>query len=114
MELYSNPIVVKVQNGTTRSNSQSLCRTCRFAHIIKGFNNEHEVRCGRVDPSLRIRYDVAECTEYEHATAPTLGRMEDTAWILMTKKTGNVIGFVNPEEWKKLNPEDDEGRRRRR
>ena len=64
---------------------------------------------------MRVRYDVAECTDYENKTAPSLHRMEDAAWILLTKKVGNVIGFVNPEEWKKLNPEDDDdGRRRRR
>jgi hypothetical protein len=115
-DLHSNPIVVKVQGGTTRSDRDSLCDTCRFAHVLKGFNSEEEVRCGRLENNPRMRFRVAECTVYENRTAVSLNRMEDTAWILLTKKAGNTIGFVNPEEWKRINPDndDDSGRRRRR
>jgi hypothetical protein len=33
--------------------------------------------------------------------------MEEIAWMLVTKKTGRDIGFVNPDTWQRMKEKKD-------
>lgn len=67
-------------HGGTRSNSDSLCRTCHFAGIIRGPAESNElVHCGMLQNS-RINFRVQECTYYHPYGQLFLGQMAQIAW----------------------------------
>jgi hypothetical protein len=45
---------------------------------------------------------VYECSSYDDKSHPSRQEFHKTGWILDTNKSGEVIGFVNPKEWKRL------------
>lgn len=102
-----NSIVLKVQQGTTKG-SGSLCRTCRYAHVVRSVNNQQTVTCHAVNKPRTIGFDVAEWNRYMSATQPSLYEMEEIAWRLVTKQAGRPMGFVNPAEFRRI--EEREGR----
>src|SRR5437762_11743375 len=85
---------IKVQNGTPVGN-ESMCTTCRYARIIKGFSESEEiVFCEVSYQSLRVPFRVRECSEYEDKRLPRRYDMEKIAYILLSKRIGRDIGFV--------------------
>jgi len=88
-----------MKNGT-RSDSINLCASCRSGVTIKGASESSEfVFCRSIDKPVKIR--VAECTSYENKSLVNLRTMEDTAWILVTKRAGKDIGFLRNSDFKK-------------
>jgi len=101
--LYSNPVVLKVINGTQRSDVH-LCRTCSMGHHIQAANSGFElIRCMRFSP-LVIQEPIARCSHYLDRTRPSLQAMEEIAWSLMTDKGGRSLGFLSPEELRRREP----------
>ncbi|HZR29562.1 MAG TPA: hypothetical protein VFA71_12365 [Terriglobales bacterium] len=99
---------LKVQNGTPVGN-ESMCTTCRYARIIKGFSESEEiVFCELSYPSFRVPFRVRECTEYDDKRLPRRYDMEKIAYILLSKTAGRDIGFVTPDKYKELEGKDAE------
>ncbi|HTC94515.1 MAG TPA: hypothetical protein VK699_13835 [Terriglobales bacterium] len=97
---------LKVQNGTPVGN-ESMCSTCRYARIIKGFSESEEiVFCELSYQSFRVPFRVRECSEYDDKRLPRRYEMEKIAYILLSKTVGRDIGFVTPNEFKKLEGEN--------
>ena len=77
---------------------ESLCQTCRYAHIQKGFReSEQTAFCGFNDAGLRpIKFKVAACTDYTNRTVPNRWELEQMALLINVqpahKKTGFRIG----------------------
>jgi hypothetical protein len=98
-------ITVKIQ-GAPPQDGESLCQTCRYAHIQKGFRESEEtVFCGFNDGGLRpIKFKVAACTDYTNRTVPNRWELEQMALLINVpparKRTGFRIGpgFVQQEE----------------
>ena len=92
---------LKVQNGTPIG-SESLCRSCRHAHVIRGARDKEEIilcRSGRYgDRSQKIEFNVNFCTEYSDRNHPMLWEMEKIAWTLNTNKRNGPVGFTPPVE----------------
>jgi hypothetical protein len=87
-------ISITVRNGTAVG-QESLCRTCRHAHIQLGYSESEEVvRCGYFyeDPWL-VSFAVSECTNYLSKLVPTLYEMEKMAFIIDVKKVNARAGF---------------------
>ena len=97
---------LKVQNGTPVGN-ESMCGTCRYARIVKGFSESEEiVFCELAYQSFLLPFRVRECSEYDDKRLPRRYDMEKIAYILLSKTAGRDIGFVTPDEFKKVEGED--------
>ena len=87
-----------------------MCSTCRNARIIKGFSESDEiVFCEMASQSFPLPFRVRECSEYDDKRLPQRYEMEKIAYVLTSRTLGRDIGFVTPDEFKKL---EDERRRR--
>jgi len=90
--------VIKIQNGTPRA-SESLCASCYWAHIQRGFAESEEViLCAFLRPARLVPFKVSQCTDYEDKRIPTRKDMEDIAWIIRTKDANRRVGFARGEE----------------
>jgi len=98
-------VTIKVKGGTPEG-SESLCRTCSRAHIIKGFRaSEEEVFCRYFYIERKIRFPVSECSFYEDKRLASKEEMEQIAWILRTDTPRRRVGFVSPEQLREIEAE---------
>jgi len=81
---------IHVKDGTPM-HSGSLCETCVFAHIERGYcQNEIIVYC-------RATY-LNHLVMFPEVKRHTLKQMEEIAWVLMPRNGKRVVGFVKPSE----------------
>ena len=87
-------ISVTVRNGTAVG-QESLCRTCRHAHIQLGYSeSEEEIRCGYLYEAPRlVPFAVRDCSDYLSKLVPALHEMEKMAFIIDVKKVNARAGF---------------------
>lgn len=87
---------LKIQGGTAHHDEPFLCSTCRLATAVRGAAIREEiVQCGRLSEARnRMTLAVTFCNGYIDRTHPTIGEMEDTAWILRSDPRRHEIGFV--------------------
>jgi hypothetical protein len=96
-------ITLKIKNGTLVE-GESLCRTCRWVHMQKGFRESEEAIFCDYGVLRRVRFKVAECTDYIDRTIPTRHEMEKMALLIniepARKRTGFTTGagFAHGEE----------------
>jgi hypothetical protein len=96
-------------NGGTQQGSESLCVTCRWAHIVRGFSaSEHQVFCRSLYRHPPVRFLVSQCSSYDDRRLPSKWDMEKIAWVLLTKKAGRSIGFVTPKQFQEIEGDDAE------
>ncbi|GGG95448.1 hypothetical protein [Silvibacterium dinghuense] len=97
-----------VRNGTAVG-QESLCRTCRHAHIQTGYaDSEEEVRCGYFyDQPRLIPFAVNQCTDFLDKLSPTLYEMQKIAFLIDVKKTRAIAGF-GEAAIKVTKPEEDD------
>ncbi|HJZ63941.1 MAG TPA: hypothetical protein VKD70_06465 [Candidatus Acidoferrum sp.] len=89
-------VTIKVKGGTPQSNN-TLCRTCTYGHVIKGFRaTEEEVFCRYFYLEREIHFAVSECTFYEDRRLASKREMEEIAWILRTDMPRRRVGFISP------------------
>jgi hypothetical protein len=104
--------------GVLDGEKEPLCRTCQYAHYIKGNSiSEIILECSaRYEPST-MPFEAVECSKYEDKRKPDRHTYEKIAWHINTDRKTGTIGFLSPAEWKKLSkenrtqgpiPEDDE------
>lgn len=99
-------VTVNITGGTPEG-AQSLCRTCRWVHIVPGFAESQQlIHCRWLRPSLLVRFPVNECGCYDDRRIPSKHDMEKIAWILLTNKTGRSIGFVTAKHFREIEGED--------
>jgi hypothetical protein len=99
---------IKVKDGTPEG-AESLCRTCRWAHIVKGFSvSQERVRCTRLAYNPPVPFPVSQCSSYDDKRIPSKYDMEKIAWILLTKKAGRTIGFVSAKQFRAIEGDDAE------
>ena len=94
-----------IRARTARHGDAPLCHSCRFATIVRGQAQDHEIiECGQLsDRHQRITFPVTYCTRYVSKQHPSIREMEEIAWVLRSDLRRNQIGFV---EARKLKPED--------
>jgi hypothetical protein len=98
-------VTIKVKGGTPQG-SETLCRTCSYGHIIKGFRaTEVEVYCRYFYLEREIRFPVSECTFYEDRRLASKREMEEIAWILRTDMPRRRVGFISPEQLREIEAE---------
>lgn len=85
---------INVKNGTPL-HGPSLCETCSYAHIEKGYRvSEEAVFCRMNYPMHRVRFTVRECTGYTDKNRQDLSAMERIAFVLEPRGGKRVAGFV--------------------
>lgn len=92
-----------VKFGTPLHNQPSLCRSCRNATHLRGLAESQDYIVCKELPYGRdlIRMTVIECSMYDDRGKPTLRHMEQIAWELATDKSGQKIGFLSPQDFKR-------------
>jgi hypothetical protein len=101
-------VTIKVKDGTPQD-AETLCITCRWAHIVKGFRvSEKEIFCRYLTDDRPVRFPVSQCNSYDDRRTPSKRDMEQIAWILLTKKAGRTIGFVTAKQFREIEGDDAE------
>jgi hypothetical protein len=96
----------KVYGGTPMGN-ESRCVTCANARIIEGYaESERLVFCDAMYPSMRVPFNVRQCSMYEDKRLPKFCQMEKIAWQIRSKSAGAVSGFVLGSDLEKSDPEE--------
>jgi len=85
---------IKIQ-GAPPQDGESLCRTCRYAHIQRGFRQSEEtVFCGYNDAVMRlVKFKVAACTDYTNRTLPARWELEEMALLINVEPARKKAGF---------------------
>ncbi len=101
-------VTIKVKDGTPQG-TETLCVTCRWAHIVKGFSSsQKQIRCGWLAYNPPVKFPVSQCSTYDDKRLPSKRDMEQIAWILLTKKAGRTIGFVTAKQFWEIEGDDAE------
>jgi len=79
--------------GGTPIGSESLCRTCSYAHTMTGFRESEMVTiCTGVGPNIVVPFQMYECTGYYDRNRPTWQQMEKLA-IHVSPGNPKPVGF---------------------
>lgn len=90
--------VIKIRGGTPQG-SESLCNSCYWAHIQRGFaESEEVVLCAFLRPARLVPFKVSQCTDYNDKRVPSKADMESIAWIIRTKDINRSMGFASKDE----------------
>lgn len=73
---------------------ETLCRTCRHAHIQRGFRESEEaIFCGFGTPLRAISFKVAECTDFADRCVLERWEMERMALLIQVPQARKPTGF---------------------
>ena len=72
---------------------ESLCRSCYWAHIQRGFRESEESVFCCFSKFRPVPFKVADCTDFSNKTVPTREQMESIALIIPTKPARKPAGF---------------------
>ena len=90
--------VIKIRNGKAQL-TESLCNSCYWAHIQRGFAESEEViLCAFLRPARLVPFKVSQCTDYNDKRVPSKTDMEEIAWIIRTKDVNRNVGFAKEAE----------------
>jgi hypothetical protein len=71
-----------------------LCRTCRYAHIRKGFRESEEaIFCNFAEQLRPVPFRVAECTDYANRNVPYRYELEQMALLINVPRARKKAGF---------------------
>jgi hypothetical protein len=88
-------LTFKIMQAVTQT-EESLCRTCRCAHIRRGFRESEEAVFCNFDGQLRpVPFSVAECTDYANRAVPTRYELEQMALLINVPRARRKVGFKN-------------------
>ncbi len=77
----------------TFAQEESLCRSCYWAHIQKGYRESEEVIQCCFSKFRMLPFKVAECTDFSQKNVPTRMQMEDIALIIPAEPRRTTGGF---------------------
>ena len=101
-------VTIRIKGGTPQG-VETLCVTCRWAHIVKGFGvSQEEIRCRFLMYDPPVQFPVSQCSSYDDKRLPSKCDMEKIAWVLLTKKAGRTIGFVTAKQFREIEGDDAE------
>jgi len=89
---------IKIRDGRPQL-TESLCNSCYWAHIQRGFAESEEIiLCAFLRPARLVPFKVSHCTDYNDKRVPSKSDMEEIAWIIRTKDVNRQVGFTKKEE----------------
>jgi hypothetical protein len=88
---------------------ETLCRTCRHAHIQRGFReSEESILCGYSTPLRVVSFKVAQCTDYADRCVPERWEMERMALLINVPQARKPTGFRSGAGFAMQEEEDEE------
>jgi hypothetical protein len=100
-------MTVIIRNGKPQV-SESLCNSCYWAHIQRGFAESEEIiLCAFLRPARLVPFKVSQCTDYNDKRVPSKADMEQIAWIIRTKDVNRKVGFTKKERDDEKEKEED-------
>lgn len=91
-------MAVIIRNGKPQA-TESLCNSCYWAHIQRGFAESEEViLCAFLRQARLVPFKVSQCTDYNDKRVPSRRDMEEIAWIIRTKDVNRQVGFAQESE----------------
>jgi hypothetical protein len=101
-------ITLRIKNGTLVE-GESLCRSCRNAHIQRGFRESEEaIFCALTTPIHAVSFKVADCTDYSNKLVPYRWELEKMALLINIDPARKPFGFRGGADLVSDNDEDDE------
>ncbi|HSY92007.1 MAG TPA: hypothetical protein VK812_11590 [Candidatus Binatus sp.] len=98
---------IVIRNGKPQI-SESLCNSCYWAHIQRGFAESEEIiLCAFLRPARLVPFKVSMCTDYNDKRVPSKADMEEIAWIIRTKDVNRPVGFTQKETDDESEKEDE-------
>jgi hypothetical protein len=94
---------IKIYGRPSVQGGESLCDTCRMAHVVRGRRVDEElVFCQATAPMqpVRITFRVAVCSEYIDAREPSYAELVEQAWVLTPASRRRPAGFVRASDLK--------------
>lgn len=91
---------IKVYGQPSVQGAESLCDTCRMAHIVRG-QRVDEVLTFCQSPAMhpvRITFRVSMCSEYVDDREPSYAELVEKAWILTPPSKRRAAGFVRASD----------------
>ncbi len=85
-------ITLRIKNGTLIE-GESLCRTCRNAHIQKGFRESEEAIFCSWGQFRAVPFKVAECSDYSNRLVPYRWELEKMALLINIDPARKPAGF---------------------
>jgi len=85
-------ITFRIKNGTLIE-GESLCRTCRNAHIQKGFRESEEAVFCAWGQLRAVTFKVADCTDYSNRLVPYRWELEKMALLINIDPARKPAGF---------------------
>lgn len=84
---------VYIRNGTPVG-TQSVCGTCEYAQIMRGFRESEEiVYCTYANPTILVPFPLRECTNHADKNRPSWEQMEKLAIELRPSGSLKPVGF---------------------
>jgi|ERR1700733_1224723 len=83
-----------IMKRTALRDEESLCRSCYWAHIQKGFRESEEAVCCCFSRFRAVPFKVADCTDFSSKNVPTREQMEKLALIIPTQPARKRTGFA--------------------
>jgi hypothetical protein len=75
---------------------ETLCRTCRHAHMQRGLRESEEtILCGFGNPLRAVPFKVAECTDFADRCVPERWEMERIALLINVPRARKPAGFCS-------------------
>ena len=88
-------MTVVIRSGKPQT-TESLCNSCHWAHIQRGFAESEEViLCAFLRPPRKVPFKVSYCTDYRDKRVPSKADLEQIAWIVRAKDINRQVGFTN-------------------
>jgi hypothetical protein len=79
--------------GGTPVGSESLCKTCCYAHIMTGYRESESITlCTDLNPNIVVPFVIYECSGYYDKNRPSWRQMEKLA-INVTPGPLKKVGF---------------------
>jgi hypothetical protein len=94
--LESTAMPVFVKNPTV-GDGEPLCRTCRYAHIQRGYRDfEEQIFCtfGSYNMPRLVPFKVRECTDHSDRDVPTRWGMNEMALLIEPATSAKPAGFL--------------------
>jgi hypothetical protein len=96
--LEENCVTVVIRSGKPQT-TESLCNSCYWAHIQRGFaESEEAILCVFLRQPHAVMFKVSQCTDYNDKRVPSKADMEEIAWIIRTKGVNRQVGFASEME----------------
>jgi len=90
--------VIKIRGGKPEG-AESLCNSCYWAHIQRGFaESEEVVLCAFLRQAHVVTFKVSQCTDYNDKRVPSKADMGSIALIIRTKDINRPMGFSSKED----------------